>query len=154
MTNEPPALTAFSTMLLACSSLTTFGVTTAAQHWYPSAANEADDATTPVTKPYLVLSEITHTRTKFAEAGATSAFGGTLRATVFADPATKTVGALEILGRAVCGDLLALSSGLPIRSATCELAGEPDAGIRAADESDTASSIVSIDITVEYGLEA
>jgi hypothetical protein len=151
LTNPPPAVTAFADMLIACSSVSAFGITSTSAAWYPSVDNVSTSSTSAA-KPYVVIEESTHTRTRFAEAGATSTFGGELKATFVSD--SKTTGEMEILGRAVVGELLALSTGLPLRSASAELSGEPDGAIRAADETDTAASYISIDVTVSYGLEA
>jgi hypothetical protein len=122
--------------------------------WFPNAPNESLDsysAHTLAAKPYLVLAETDCVRRRFAEQGATPAFSGTLKVDIFSD--TKTTGEMEILGRNVCSELLSQSTGLPLRSASSDLANEPEPGQRAADEDVSAASFTSITVIVEYGIE-
>jgi hypothetical protein len=151
LTNPPPAVTALRDMLLACSSVTGATIATA-NIYYPSAVAESDDATTPAAMPRMVLGEESNTRTRYAE-GARGLPQGALTAVLQND---ADVGTLETLARSICDDLelLSHSQGLANVRATVGLASEPDAGQRAADETDTSAKFASITIAIEYGLNA
>jgi hypothetical protein len=153
LTNPPPAITALSAMLAACSSATTAGMT-AANHWYPSAVAESDDTTTATPLPRMILGEESYTRNRYAE-GARGIPQGSLTIVLHVD---TDVGTIEVLARAIADDLeyLSQTTGLPNVRCQTGLAAEPDPGQRAADETtgDTSAKFTSITITADYGLTA
>ena len=151
LTNPPPAVTALRDMIIACASAIAAGIVTA-RVWYPAAVAESDDATASAAMPRVILGEESYTRNRYAE-GARGLPQGTLTAVIQND---TDVGTLETLARALCDDLEFLSHSQGLANVRCNvgLAAEPDAGQRAADETDTSAQFASISIAVEYGLSS
>lgn len=151
LTNPPPAVTAVRDMLLACSSVTGAGITTA-KIWYPNAVAGSDDATTVDALPRIVLAEEDRSIIRYAE-GARGLPQGTLLVTLQIDTDTGT---LETLARSVADDLelLSHSQGLPNLRCRTGLASEPDTAQIAGDQTETAARFASITITADYGLSA
>lgn len=145
---EPGAVTQFRLMLLACASVTTAGIPSG-RLYYPNAVSASDDSTAIATLPYAVLAEERHDRTPFAGPGVLGLPSGTLSATFYFSAGT---GAIEDFGRNVCSELQTQMSGLPIRSASVGVSGEPDPGSLAASTVETNAGQEVITVTVEWGL--
>ncbi len=145
---EPAFVTTFRTMLLACASVTSAGITTG-RFYYPKAAAAADDSTTPAVKPYAVLAETSHRRAQFMEPSVLGLPSGTLTAAFHFD---SDIGAVEDFCRNVCSELMIVTNGLNVLSASTELSSEPTPGMYAADQDVTTALEIVATVTVEWGL--
>jgi hypothetical protein len=147
--NPPDAVDALSTMLLACSSFTGAGFTSANIH-YPAAAIEVDDGGgSKDALPICLLAETTNSRTPYAEIGVAGLPSGELTAVLYVD---TDAGTLEKLARAICKELGTVV-GLPNLNASAGMCSNPTKGARAADADDHAqASHRAIEITITYGL--
>ncbi len=143
----PAAVSAFRDMIVACASSVSFGLVQANIH-YPKAVVTGTGAES---RPFAVLTEVSHNRSRYAEAGVLGNPSGTLTATIHAE---STVSTLEELARNICSELTQQSTGLPLRSAVCTLSSDPTPGQRAADltTADNTAEIREVTITVEWGL--
>ncbi len=130
LTNPPPAIDALADMLDLCSS---WG---GANIYYPTAADS-------VSGTFAVISPIDEQRTRYAE-GAVPIPSGSLLLTIYKD---DTIGNVETLAQAIQKELLTLSVGLLLRSATVGRCAEAGDALTAGGETRKA-----IDITIEYGL--
>lgn len=146
-TPVPPAIGAFRDMMVACASAVSFGLVQARFH-YPKVSMHGAGAGT---RPLCILDEMDSTRERYAEPGVLGNPRGVLTATIHAE---STISTLEDLARSLCSELLAQSTGLPLRSANAGRASDPTPGQRAADATtaDNLSDIREITITVEWGL--
>lgn len=142
-TNPPASLTAFRSMLVACASAVTSGLTSGQVH-YPSASYGAE-AGTPETLPYAILSETEHSRKTYA-AGAGGLPSGKIQCTLyFAE--SNTTGTIETLCRNLCSELLAQTTGLPITDASASLASEP------TPESRASTAVIMANLEITWGIQ-
>lgn len=147
--SDPDSVTQFKAMLVACASVGSAGIV-AGSVYYPSAVIASDDSTAAATKPYAVIGEPQHTRTRYAEMGIAGLPGGTLQAVFHFD--AGDIATAEAFARTVCNELETQSTGLPIQSASTELSSEPQAEDLAADNTIATAAEVTVTVTVEWGL--
>lgn len=147
-TPVPDALTAARTMLVACASAVTAGLAEARFH-YPTATMNGASADTRI---LCVLDQVALSRDRYAEGGVLGNPSGTITATIYSDDAT--ISTLESLAEDLCSELLAQSTGLPIRSAVPGRASDPTPGQRAAEQTtaDNTAQFRAITVTIEWGL--
>jgi hypothetical protein len=136
LTDAPAIITTLSTQLVACAAWT--GGSGAV--WYPEAPG-----TTSTT--HAVLVPMSMQRTRYAE-GANGILGGSLVILLYV-VGTDTLGDAETLAGTLVDQLMAQHSGIPFRSASYELAGDPGAAKTVG-----GSTIIPIQISLEYGLSA
>lgn len=148
-TPVPAAIAALRDMVVGCASAVSFGLAQGRFH-YPKVTMHGSNA---ATRPHAELDEVDHVRTRYSEQGVAGNPSGTLICTIHAD---STVPAMEELARNICNELLAQSTGLPLRGANAGRASDPTPAARAADQTtgDTAAEFISITITIEWGLTA
>ncbi len=131
LTNPTPAIDALADMLDLCASY-------ALDTYYPDAADGTAGN-------FGIINPVDERRSRYAE-GMTAIVGGSLLLTIYK---ADTIGNLELQAQAVMKELISLSVGLLLRSATvgrCSVAGP---SLNASGETRKA-----IDITIEYGLNA
>lgn len=146
-TPVPPAVSAFRDMLVACPSAVTFGLVQARFHYPKASMSGASGAT----RPHAEIDELNSVRDRYAEQGVIGNPSGTLICTIHSE---STISTMEELSRNLCSELLAQSTGLPIRSANAGRASDPTPGARAADATTATNTaaFTSITLTVEWGL--
>jgi len=149
--NPPDVIVELRAMLIACAGAVSAGLVSGNVH-FPYAVAESDDATSADAMPRAVLSETSHSRTRYAEMGTAALPNGQLIVTI--DAEGSDVGQTEQLGRTIAAELAAQSTGLPITGTSVGLCSEESAGRRAADATtgDAKAAYRTITITVDWGL--
>lgn len=144
----PDAIAAARDMIVACASAATYGLTSGRFH-YPTATMSGASADT---RPLAILDQVHISRERYAESGVLGNPSGTITATIYSD--ADTISTMESLAEDICSELLAQSTGLPLRSAVPGRASDPTPGQRAADQTtaDNTSQFRAITITIEWGL--
>jgi len=136
LTNPTALITAVSNSLGACAAWTAETGTI----WYPSAP--ADTAL-----PFAVIQPDGTTYNRIA-AGSIGIPAGSASIQFHFAASAKTQGQAELFAEQMEAQLVALQSGLFIRSATGTLASDPDDAAVAAGDAE-----ISIIVTIEFGLE-
>jgi hypothetical protein len=136
LTDAPAIITQLSTQLAACASWTVGS----AGNWYP----EADPS---ITTTHAVLVPPASTRSRYAE-GARGLLGGNLWILLYV-VGTESLGDAETLGGNLINELMNQHDGIPFRSMSFELAQDPGAAKTVG-----GSTIIPLQITIEYGLSA
>ncbi len=144
----PDAITAARDMIVACASAATASLTSGTFH-YPTITMSGTYADS---RPCVIMDQITITRDRYAEPGVLGNPSGTIVATIYLD--SSTISTMESLAEDICSELLAQSTGLPLRSAVPGRCSDPTSGQRAADATtaDNTSYFRSISVTIEWGL--
>lgn len=136
LTDAPSIITKLGEHLVACASWSPG----ASGLWYPEAP-----ASTSGTHAVLVPASMQ--RTRYAE-GANGLLGGTLWILLYV-VGTESLGDAETLAGNLVNELMAQHTGIPFRSITYELAGDPGAAKTVG-----GSTIIPMHITIEFGLSA
>lgn len=136
LTNPTALVTAVKNSLDACA----VWVSESGSVWYP----KAPAGTAP---PFAVIAPGGTTVSRVA-AGSIGIPAGSVDVEFTFDAASKTIGQAETFAETLEQQLVALQTGLFIRSALPSLASEPDGGTKAAGDDE-----ISITITIDFGLE-
>lgn len=148
--NPPVPVQSLADMLAASTTWQTLvGVGNYTSHIHYPGANINGEQTTADALPLAVIFHERNRREKFA-VGAAGMAQGTLRLVLYIADA---IGSVNQTAQSILADLLAMDTGLALRSGECGECSDPLPGQRATQDTGTLTAYYrSVDITLEYGL--